>query len=371
MVTIFISSRKQFHLSIIANLIIIGKGLIPKHATQHMRGVFYRIVSTSHRGLRSWNSPPEPLTQSGKPTRKRIGLAMKSENSISNFCGKGSFLFRHYNESISSTQDELKHTIQEVGTSIPELFETSTVPMLVVSAAEQSQGRGTNKRTWNSVKGNTFVSIGFPMSSLPVSFTLLPLQVGVIVAQVLSTRLKDVINKSSNQSENKKSLLSLKWPNDVLIDDKKIAGVLIETTSTSSTPLTYYFVVGIGVNIANAPQIPAAGENRGRKSTCLADYITLEDENVAVDIALDIARALSKWLNDGVIMGSEMKGLMESNILSTWNSLAQANMGRRLEIRDSTNRISVIPIGIEPDGQLRVKYPDGRITLLSMTDYLF
>jgi biotin-(acetyl-CoA carboxylase) ligase len=288
------------------------------------------------------------------------------------------FQYHHFEDCISSTQDEMKQVIEQELLSNKkegeEEEDITTPDVLMVSTSEQSHGRGTNQRNWTSVKGNTFVSVAFPMDALMVPYTLLPLQVGNIVASVVKKRLMDAkyydATHNKNNDVTEEGSVSLKWPNDVLVDQKKIAGVLIETVSTSTIPIIYYFVVGIGVNVAEAPLVPNSGAHRGRESTCLANYIPVNVDTDALDVALDIAGNLSTWLRECSILGNDMKDVMEDNIVSPWRAWAASNMGRRIEIRDAQTSEFVTPIAIEPDGQLLVKFSNGKIGLLSMTDYL-
>jgi hypothetical protein len=59
--------------------------------------------------------------------------------------------------------------------------------------------------------------------------------------------------------------LKLKWPNDVLIDGKKVCGTLIEMEGD-------YFLVGIGCNVMSIPEIAKVGDDAGRSAACLRDH---------------------------------------------------------------------------------------------------
>jgi BirA family transcriptional regulator, biotin operon repressor / biotin---[acetyl-CoA-carboxylase] ligase len=93
----------------------------------------------------------------------------------------------------------------------------------VVTAGEQSAGRGRQGRTWSAAPGRALlcsVLIRDPVA-------LLPLAAGVAVAQVVGSDAR------------------LKWPNDVLVDGRKVAGILVE-----GRPQEGWAVVGIGLNVA-------------------------------------------------------------------------------------------------------------------------
>jgi len=99
-------------------------------------------------------------------------------------------------------------------------------PVLLV-AERQSAGRGRLGRDWHSEASSLTFSLGLPLSVC--DWSGLSLAVGVSVAQSLHPDLR------------------LKWPNDVWLHDRKLAGILIETASFGPTR---YAVMGIGVNIA-------------------------------------------------------------------------------------------------------------------------
>jgi BirA family biotin operon repressor/biotin-[acetyl-CoA-carboxylase] ligase len=114
-----------------------------------------------------------------------------------------------------------------------------TEPVLLV-AERQTAGRGRLGRDWQSdpqgAGGTLTFSFGLPLA--PVDWSGLSLAVGVAVAQSLHPDLQ------------------LKWPNDVWLHDRKLAGILIETTSVGDLR---YLVVGVGINIAPLPAAVAAG----------------------------------------------------------------------------------------------------------------
>ena len=68
----------------------------------------------------------------------------------------------------------------------------------------------------------------------------------------------------------------LKWPNDVLIDKKKVCGILMEMEDD-------YLLIGIGCNVMVAPIIENEGDDSGRQSTCVVDHIHSGFECIATD----------------------------------------------------------------------------------------
>lgn len=153
--------------------------------------------------------------------------------------------YLHFDE-IDSTNNYLKNSYQ--------LLDNFTF----VSADYQSKGKGRNDRVWESVKGlNLMFSILIKDPKLLEVSTILSLMTAVEVAKLLERY--DIDN------------VSIKWPNDVLIGDKKVCGILLEGQ------LPNYLVIGVGLNV-NQKEFP---DNLRRPATSISNElnkdIDLED----------------------------------------------------------------------------------------------
>jgi BirA family transcriptional regulator, biotin operon repressor / biotin---[acetyl-CoA-carboxylase] ligase len=104
----------------------------------------------------------------------------------------------------------------------------------VVLAEEQTAGRGRDGRTWKSPAGGLWLAI-LLRPPLPEA-GLVSLRAGLVVADVVD----DVVGGPRAQ---------LKWPNDVLIDNRKLAGILSEARWQGDAP--QWLGLGIGINVAN------------------------------------------------------------------------------------------------------------------------
>ena len=107
-----------------------------------------------------------------------------------------------------------------------------------VLAEKQKKGRGQRGKKWISYKGNLFVSIFFSLEK--INLTL----------KQLTKFNADLIIKLISHYYKKK--IKLKSPNDILINRKKICGILQETIKKNNIQ---YLIVGIGLNLINSPQI--------------------------------------------------------------------------------------------------------------------
>ena len=137
---------------------------------------------------------------------------------------------------VNSTMDEIKE----------ECYKSNLNTLLM--AYTQTAGRGRNNNTWVSNLGNLFLSI--KLNTLKMSN---PLILNYITGIVVYDTLKFFLEKKTN--------LYIKWPNDVLINKKKIAGILIDSISRGNKISDLY--IGIGINSKIAPS------NLSYETTCL------------------------------------------------------------------------------------------------------
>jgi BirA family biotin operon repressor/biotin-[acetyl-CoA-carboxylase] ligase len=110
----------------------------------------------------------------------------------------------------------------------------------VVVTEEQTAGRGRDGRTWKSPAGGVWLGM-LLRPPVPV-LGALSLRVGLVLADVVD----DLVGRDSSRT-------CLKWPNDVLVDDRKIAGILCEGRWQGDT--MQWLGVGVGMNVAN--EIPS------------------------------------------------------------------------------------------------------------------
>lgn len=110
----------------------------------------------------------------------------------------------------------------------------------LVWADEQTRGRGRNGRHWYSPPGNLYCSLILRPKGIPSVVS----GISLIASLAVASALENFLPQSAE--------LKLKWPNDVLINGKKTAGILLET-SPYGVSLSRWVVVGCGVNIASSP----------------------------------------------------------------------------------------------------------------------
>ncbi len=150
---------------------------------------------------------------------------------------------------------------------------------VVVIADVQSAGRGRHGRRWQSIRGNLLLSLmlrpGVAVDKLPqVSF----------VAGLAAADAADAFLHCGP--------VGLKWPNDILLDDAKLCGILIESELAGAD--VEWMVVGVGMNIVAAP------ENLDYKATSLAAHGSDATRDQVADAFLSaFRRRWQGWREEG------------------------------------------------------------------------
>jgi BirA family biotin operon repressor/biotin-[acetyl-CoA-carboxylase] ligase len=252
----------------------------------------------------------------------------------------------HLRRTVDSTQDEAKRLL--------EMHRPTGCGCLAVIADNQRKGRGTSGRSWVASEGNLFLTCAIPTNVVPLSkITLLPLGVGLLVAEQLHRHLS--------------CRPTVKWPNDVLVDGKKIAGTLIENHRVVGQEDDFW-LVGIGVNVKSHPMtLPTERKDfrvMPRSATSMQEYAAPPDDQKtilpsALDLGIDLTMRLQEWTND-------LAGLDAAEFTSTWK--AWSELGVEYEIRETGEKVRIIDIA--HDGQLCV-IDDGGNQRLLVADYFY
>jgi BirA family biotin operon repressor/biotin-[acetyl-CoA-carboxylase] ligase len=144
---------------------------------------------------------------------------------------------------------------------------------LAILALRQTKGRGSRGRSWESPAGNLSLSVLLRPAETARGAAQWSLLAGVALAESLAAYLPDP------------SALRLKWPNDVLLGDSKLAGILVDSSADPAGMLDW-LVIGMGANLSTAPLVP------GRAVACVADLAAPPD---AGQLAESILARLTHW----------------------------------------------------------------------------
>lgn len=144
-----------------------------------------------------------------------------------------------------------------------------TAPAWIL-AHEQTAGVGRRGRAWSTLPGNFAATYLMAMPS--------PMTQAALYSFVASLALRDALIDLGVTGER----LTLKWPNDVLLDDGKLAGILLETAGIGPSHLC----VGIGVNLATAPEnAKVAGANTPPRTLRADAALTVDAETLLDTLA--------------------------------------------------------------------------------------
>lgn len=192
-------------------------------------------------------------------------------------------------------------------------------------ADEQVSGRGSRGRAWSSPRGGLWLSVlARPATA---GLELLSLRAGLAVA--------DVLDRLGGGSR-----VGLKWPNDLMLDDRKVGGILCEARWQGGT--LAWVVIGLGLNVANPPA-PALSDSATHLATLLpaVTVTALVEPVVAAIRAVDTAA--------GPLTGAERARLTRRDWL----------LGRLVEAPAAG-----AAAGIAADGALLVRRADNTMAMI-------
>jgi BirA family transcriptional regulator, biotin operon repressor / biotin---[acetyl-CoA-carboxylase] ligase len=222
----------------------------------------------------------------------------------------------HYFEAIDSTQDEARAAAR-LGAPSRSIF----------VADFQRAGRGRQGRSWLAGPGDALMlSIIFRESATPPT----PWRWTSLASVALAESFQELLPTLAP---------AIKWPNDVLLNDRKVAGILAETTSDGQQLVA---VVGVGVNVHSdeATLAPVGG--------------TATSLRIASGLDIDRGQLLVTFLRQ-----------MDTWLARPWPELHAAwqarlwGRGQRLRLLDLGREEEVVVLGAELDGSLRVRLADG------------
>jgi BirA family biotin operon repressor/biotin-[acetyl-CoA-carboxylase] ligase len=157
-----------------------------------------------------------------------------------------------------------------------------------IAARVQTAGRGRRGRTWHSPAGGLWMSVVCRPSD-PGGAEHLSLRVGLAVAETIERLFPDLPR------------LTVKWPNDLLLGGRKLAGILCEARWEGGTPA--WVIAAVGLNVSNP--IP---DEVASQAVRLADYIPgLDPERLAEPLGAAIAEAADR---PGALTAEESRQLV-------------------------------------------------------------
>lgn len=225
--------------------------------------------------------------------------------------------------------------VDETGSTNADLMAglaTLQSPTLLI-AERQTAGRGRAGRQWHSAPGTSLTfSLAWKFHLPAQGLAGLPLAVGVALAEALAMFNAQV---------------RLKWPNDLLHEGRKLAGILIESAGASGAGS--WAVVGIGVNMAVDPELAA----RIDRPVAAIPWLAQLDRDVLMATLLNqLSEALAQFEREGF-----------AAFLARWNTL-HAYAGRPVAILDNGKLLHEgMAAGVDQTGRFLLDTAAGRIAV--------
>lgn len=191
-------------------------------------------------------------------------------------------------------------------------------------ADRQTAGKGRQGRAWFDGTGNFMGSTVVRPGAGDPPVATLALMTGLAVLESVAPLLPPP------------HCAMLKWPNDVLIGGAKLSGILLERMADA-------VIIGIGVNLAAAPQVP------GRSTVSLAEFGPAPDRDTfAANLARQFATELERWRSFGT-----------EQLLRRWHAAAHP-LGTLLLVGEPGEEpLAGEYAGLSTDGALQLRLPDG------------
>ncbi len=205
------------------------------------------------------------------------------------------------------------------------------------TATRQTAARGRRGRAWVEPEGNFAATLSL-IEAEPARAALRSFVAALALADALSQFVDDP------------SALSLKWPNDVLLKNGKVAGILLEGLLSGAKP--WGVAIGFGVNLAKAPPVDAVEEG-AVEPIALADVSPHEvtPDRFLVDLAAAFATWEARFQSDGF---AEIR-------LARLDRAAR--LGETITARAGPRTITGIFETIDAQGQLVLRGPKGQIAI--------
>jgi BirA family transcriptional regulator, biotin operon repressor / biotin---[acetyl-CoA-carboxylase] ligase len=209
---------------------------------------------------------------------------------------------------------------------------------LWISARLQTSGRGRRGRAWVSQPGNLHATLLMIDAGPAVCAPELSFVAGLAACDAITEGAPALAQS-----------IKLKWPNDVLLHDAKLAGILIEG---EGTPQGHAVAIGFGVNCAHHPadtEFPAAD--------LAAAGVKIAPEALLAALAAAMATRMAQW----------QRGAGFPSIRSDWLARA-AGIGNPLRVRLEGGNLDGRFEALDERGRLLLRMPDGTVEVIAAGD---
>lgn len=211
---------------------------------------------------------------------------------------------------------------------------------LWIAARRQTEGRGRRGRAWSTGEGDLAATLLAVTERPPAEAAQTSFVAALAVADLVQTWLDP-------------DAVKLKWPNDVLVSGRKIAGILIESGPRAGGRL--WLATGVGVNLASTPEAVE------RPATSVAEAI---GRAPSPEAALEIlAERFAVW-------SAIWRDFGFDPVATAWTQRAYG-LGEACVARLGSETVEGVARGLDPDGSLRLELADGKVRRISAGDVFF
>lgn len=209
----------------------------------------------------------------------------------------------------------------------------------LVWAREQTAGRGRRGRSWHSPPGNLYLSLVLRPDCAPAAAAQLGMVAAVAAGEALESIMPALVK------------ILLKWPNDILVNDSKVGGILLESAASKPESLEW-LVLGLGINVESFPEgteFPATslGAESGQPVTV---------EEVLESFCQSFLRWDNTWRERGF-----------APVRRAWLGRAWKR-GKAVQARIENEKIDGVFRDLDDDGALLLELPSGTSRRITAAD---
>ncbi|OWZ83295.1 biotin--[acetyl-CoA-carboxylase] ligase [Natranaerobius trueperi] len=207
----------------------------------------------------------------------------------------------------------------------------------IVLAEQQTSGKGRLGRSWASFHGGIYFSLVINPNCSMDEIPTLPLVIATAIARVFRNHLN--------------IHAQIKWPNDVLVNDKKVSGILVELSGETDAPQKA--IIGVGIN-ANQTVENFPSELQDKVATLKKIKGKPIDRKVLLCKVLDEITILLNMLNENI-----------SDVLNIWKEFS-CTLGKEITVKQVSSRnLAGYAIDIDERGALIIETKHGKEKILS------
>ena len=204
-----------------------------------------------------------------------------------------------------------------------------SLPQAMIIAGEQFAGRGRNDRQWSSPPGKGI----YATTLLTRALRELPL-VPLAMANHIASFLRDTFAIDAR----------IKWPNDILVGTRKIAGILIEARIQDERT---FLMIGTGINVEPV-------QDDARPNAAAISEVSRRNFSGIKDATLAFIEHIDERLS---------RALEHDDVLAEWRSLAIHQPGDRIHCILGDRTVTGTWVGIDEQGRAILNGPEGRVTV--------